>query len=260
MGGDGDGHEVSGIEPVQRQFGRTAAAYVESPNHAQGEDLDRILALATEHGGQRVVDVGTGVGHTLRRVAPSFETAVGVDATREMLEAGVGVLAGAGVTNALLVQADATALPIASGAADVVTSRLAAHHFANAAGAFREIARILRPGGLFVLVDNYAPDDPELQRFINEVETLRDPSHVRNHTVAGWSDLVGQAGLRTTVDSESAVTKLTTENWLKRSQTPPDRAEEVRQRLRTASPAAVTAFRIAPTTFAVRKLILIGRK
>src|SRR5258706_5386177 len=117
MGGDGDGHEVSGIEPVQKQFGRTAAAYVESPNHAQGEDLDRILALATEHGGQRVVDVGTGVGHTLRRVAPSFETAVGVDATREMLEAGARRLPGAGGTNALPPHAASTQPPIASRAA-----------------------------------------------------------------------------------------------------------------------------------------------
>ena len=251
---------MSGIQPVQKQFGRTAAAYVESPSHARGEDLERIVALAAEHGGEHVVDVGTGVGHTLRRVAPSFRTAIGVDATREMLDAGKGVLAGAGIGNAVLVQADATALPIASGSSDVVTSRLAAHHFADAAGAFREIARILRPGGLLVLVDNYAPDDPELQRFINEVETLRDPSHVRNYTVAGWSDLLQQAGLRTTVDSDTAVTKLTTENWLERSQTPRDRAEEVRRRLRSASPSAVAAFQIAPTTFAVRKLILIGRK
>jgi SAM-dependent methyltransferase len=250
---------VSGIGPVQKQFGRTAAAYVESASHSRGEDLDRIVELATEHGGEGVVDVGTGVGHTLRRVAPGFRRAVGVDATREMLAAGRSVLAGAGVTNALLVQANATGLPIASRSADVVTSRLAAHHFADAAGAFREIARILRPGGLLVFVDNYAPDDPELGRFINEVETLRDPSHVRNHTVAGWRDLLEAAGLRTTVDSDTAVTKLTTENWLERSQTPPDRAEEVRRRLRTASPAAVAAFQITPVTFAVRKLILIGR-
>jgi SAM-dependent methyltransferase len=251
---------MSGIEPVQRQFGRTAAAYVESASHARGEDLDRIVALATEHGGERVVDVGTGVGHTLRRVAPSFRRAVGVDATREMLAAGAGVLIGAGVDNALLVQADATALPLASDSADMVTSRLAAHHFVDAAGAFREIARILRPGGLFVLVDNYAPDDPELQRFINELETLRDPSHVRNHTVAGWRELVERAGLRTTVDSDRGVTRLRTENWLERSQTSSEGAAEVRRRLLAASSAAVAAFGIGPTTFAVRKLILCARK
>src|SRR5882672_6636888 len=259
MGGSED-RRMSGIQPVQKQFGRTAAAYVESASHARGEDLDRIVALAAEHGGERVVDVGTGVGHTLRRVAPTFRRAVGVDATREMLDAGAGVLAGAGVKNAVLVQADATALPIASGSADVVTSRLAAHHFADAAGAFREISRILRPGGLFVLVDNYAPDDPALQRFINEVETLRDPSHVRNHTVAGWRELLERAGLRTSVDSDTALTWLTTDNWLERSQTAPERADEVRRRLREAWPAAVDAFQITPTTFAVHKLILIGRK
>jgi SAM-dependent methyltransferase len=250
---------VSGIQPVQKQFGRTAAAYVESPNHARGEDLDRIVALAAGHGGERVVDVGTGVGHTLRRVAPSFQSAVGVDATREMLEAGVSVLAGAGIKNALLVQADAVALPIATESADVVTSRLAAHHFADAAGAFREIARILRPGGLFVLVDNYAPDEAELDRFINEVEALRDPSHVRNHTVPGWRELLERAGMRTTVDSDAALTKLTTESWLERSQTPPDRADEVRRRLRSAPAGAVETFHITSTTFAVHKLILLGR-
>jgi SAM-dependent methyltransferase len=250
----------SGIGPVQRQFGRTAAAYVDSATHARGEDLDRIVALAAEHGGERIVDVGTGVGHTLRRLAPNFRSAVGVDATREMLDAGRGVLGGAGVTNAVLVQANATALPIASRSADVATSRLAAHHFADPAAAFREIARILRPGGLFILVDNYTPDEPELDRFINELETLRDPSHIRNHTVAGWRDLLETAGLTTTVDSDHAVTKLATENWLERSQTPPDRAEEVRRRLRAAPPSAVDAFQITPETFVVRKLILIGRK
>ena len=65
--------------------------------------------------------------------------------------------------------------------------------------------------------------------------------------------------MRTTVDSDAAVTKLTTENWLERAQTPPHRADEVRRRLRTAPPAAVETFQITPTTFAVRKLILIGR-
>ena len=123
-----------------------------------------------------------------------------------------------------------------------------------------ERQKVLAAGGLFVLVDNYAPDEPGLQRFINEVETLRDPSHVRNHTVAGWSGLLKQAGLGTTVDSDTAVTKLVTENWLERSQTPPDRAEEVRRRLRTAPSSAIAAFRITPETFAVRKLILIGHR
>jgi SAM-dependent methyltransferase len=251
---------VSEIKPVQRQFGRTAAAYVESATHARGTDLDRVVELAAGHAGRCAVDVGTGVGHTLRRIAPHFAGAIGVDATREMLEAGAHVLAYAGVRNALLVQSDAAALPIASASADLVTSRLAAHHFADAAAVFREIARILRRGGLFVLVDNFAPDDEELDRFINQLERLRDPSHVRNHTVRGWRRLAEAAGLETTVDSELGITKLDTESWLARSQTPADRAAEVRRRLGNASAAAVEAFAITATTFSVRRLILTARK
>lgn len=251
---------MTGIGPVQKQFGKTAAAYVESATHARGEDLARVVTLVREHGGRVVVDVGTGVAHTLKQVASFFPVAVGVDATREMLDAGREVLAGAGVTNAILLQANAGALPLASASADVVTSRLAAHHFTDAAGAFLEIARVLRRGGLLVLVDNFAPDDPDLDRFINEVEALRDPSHVRNHTVEGWRDLLERAGLRTSVDSDRGVTRLTTEDWLARSQTPADRAAEVRRRLRDATPAAADAFGITADGFAVRKLILVGRK
>jgi SAM-dependent methyltransferase len=251
---------VSGIEPVQRQFGKTAAAYVESATHARGEDLERVAALATAHGGERVVDVGTGVGHTLRRLASAFRSAIGVDATREMLAAGRAVIADAGLPNALLVQADAGHLPIASRSVDVVTSRLAAHHFADAAAAFHEIARVLRADGLFILVDNFAPPEPELDRWINELETLRDGSHVRNHTVLGWRRLVEAAGLAARIDSDMTVTKLDVEGWLARSQTPAARADEVRRRLREAPATAVKAFDITATGFAVHKVILVGRK
>jgi ubiquinone/menaquinone biosynthesis C-methylase UbiE len=249
-----------GMKDVQRQFGKTAAAYITSPTHAASEDLDRLVALARDHGGERVVDVGTGVGHTLRRVAPHFRGAIGLDATREMLAAGRGVLAEAGVENALLVQADARAMPLSDAAFDVATCRVAAHHFTEPARAFAEIARVLRPGGILVLVDNYAPDEPELDAFINTLETLRDASHVRNHTLDGWRALVEDAGMRVTIDSSGMATKLSTEAWLSRSQTPADRAQRVRAMLREAPAATVKRFRITATDFGVPKVVLVGTR
>ena len=246
------------MKDARAQFGKTAAAYVTSTTHASGADLERLIAVAAPLLGERALDLGCGVGHTLRRIAPLVAFAVGADATFEMMHAGRSSVVTA--PNTAFAQSDATALPFADAAFDVVTCRLAAHHFADAAAAFREVARVLRPGGRFVLVDNYAPDEGALDVFINELETLRDASHVRNHSVHGWRDLLERAALKTTVDSDIAVTKLTTENWLERSQTPPDRAAEVRRRLGTASPEAVEAFQITATTFAVRKLILVGRK
>jgi SAM-dependent methyltransferase len=244
------------VKDVRAQFGKTAAAYVSSATHASGEDLERLITLAAPGSDECALDLGCGVGHTLRRIAPLVAFAVGADATLEMMQAGrAGVVS---APNAAFAQSDATALPFADGTFDLATCRLAAHHFSDAAAAFREVRRVLRGGGRFVLVDNYAPDDPALGVFINELETLRDASHVRNHTLAGWRALLEAAELRIGVAPELMTTKLTTEGWLERSQTPPDRAAEVRRRLRDAPREARDAFQITETTFAVPKMVMLA--
>jgi len=253
--GRSDTKRQYGEVDVREQFGKTAAAYVSSATHASGEDLERLVAVAAPRSTERALDLGCGVGHTLRRIAPQVSFAVGADATFEMMQAGRASVVTA--LNAAFVQSDASALPFAAATFDVVTCRLAAHHFHDAASAFREVARVLRPGGRFVLVDNYAPDDPALDTFINELETLRDASHVRNETAEGWRALLEGAGLRASIASDLMTTKLTTEGWLERSQTPADRAAEVRRRLRDASPAAVSTFGITDTTFSVPKIVIL---
>src|SRR5690606_39820909 len=59
-------------------------------------------------------------------------------------------------------------LPFADGSFDLVTCRIAPHHFADVQRAVHEVARVLRPGGLFLLIDSVAPEDPELDEFLNE--------------------------------------------------------------------------------------------
>jgi SAM-dependent methyltransferase len=246
------------VKDARAQFGKTAAAYVTSATHASGADLERLIAVAAPLPGERALDLGCGVGHTLRRIAPLVAFAVGADATFEMMQAGRDSVVTA--PNAAFAQSDANALPFADASFDLATCRLAAHHFTDVAAAFRDVRRVLRPGGRFVLVDNYAPDDPSLDTFINEVEKLRDASHVRNHTIAGWREQLEDAGLRTSVESDLMTTKITTEGWLERSQTPQDRAAEVRRRLREAPAAARDAFQITDTTFAVPKVVILARR
>jgi ubiquinone/menaquinone biosynthesis C-methylase UbiE len=246
------------VKDVREQFGKTAAAYVSSATHASGEDLERLIAVAAPRSAERALDLGCGVGHTLRRIAPLVSFAVGADATLEMMQAGRASVVTA--ANTAFAQTDASTLPFADATFDLVTCRLAAHHFHDGRSAFREVARVLYPGGRFVLVDNYAPDDPELDAFINELETLRDASHVRNHTIAGWRALLEDAGLRASVESNLMTTKITTEAWLERSQTPAVRATEVRRRLGDASSDARGVFHITDTTFAVPKVVILARR
>jgi hypothetical protein len=114
---------------------------------------------------------------------------------------------------------------------------------------------VLRPDGRFVLSDNYAPDDAALDRWINELETVRDPSHVREHTIAGWRELLAGAELRVT-DEARSVTPLETEPWLARSRTPEREGERVRQMLRHATPAAREVFAVRDGTFQLLKVVL----
>jgi len=55
---------------------------------------------------------------------------------------------------------------------------------------------VLKPGGRFLLDDNVAPEDSDLDEFMNRFEKWRDPGHVRAHKVSEWRAMIEEAGLR----------------------------------------------------------------
>lgn len=149
-----------------------AAAYVESDAHRAGEDLEQLVAWAA--GARTALDVATGGGHVARRLR----------------EAGLEVVTcdpAPGMRPDVICRAES--LPFADGAFDVVACRTAAHHFADAATAVQEMARVSRDRVL--IVDTvFMGDDVET------AEALRDPSHVRNYTEAEWRAFLEEAALR----------------------------------------------------------------
>ena len=107
-----------------------------------------------------VLDLGTGTGETLAAVLARHPgaAAVGVDKSGAMLGAARDRLAGVPLD---LRVADLTD-PLPAGPFDLVVSALAVHHLAgpDKADLFARIARVLRPGGRFVLGDLVVPLDP----------------------------------------------------------------------------------------------------
>lgn len=204
---------------IQDRFGAAAAAYAASAVHRGGPDLDAMLAEGVRTGSERVLDVGCGAGHTALAFAARVAEVVALDLTPAMLEQARRLAAERGLPNVSFREGNAAELPFPDASFDLVTSRLAAHHVAQPAAMLCEIARVLRPGGCFLLSDTVADEDPMLDSFVNALELLRDASHVRDHRVSEWQTMFRTAGLAPRLLDRFAI-ELEFEPWVARIGTP----------------------------------------
>jgi SAM-dependent methyltransferase len=182
-------------QSVQDRFGPVAGNYATASVHRQGPDLEAMLPAAGLRGGERVLDVGCGAGHTALAFAPRVERVDALDLTETMLEQTRKAAGERGLGNVHTQRGDVEAIPFADRDFDLVTCRLCAHHFKNPGRALAEIARVLKPSGLLLLVDIVSPETGVEDTFLNAVELLRDPSHVRDWRVSEWMAMLGAAGL-----------------------------------------------------------------
>jgi ubiquinone/menaquinone biosynthesis C-methylase UbiE len=206
-------------DSVQKQFSPVAANYASSAVHAGGPDLAAMLAAVTPGGAERVLDAGCGAGHTALAFAPMAAEVVGLDLTEAMLAQGRKLARDRGLANVAFQRGDVERLPFPDAWFDLVTSRYSAHHYPHPPAALREFARVLKPGGAFLLVDVVSPDEPAQDTFLNAIELLRDPSHVRDHTVGQWLSMCQKAGLAAEQLGAWPL-RLEFESWVARMNTP----------------------------------------
>jgi ubiquinone/menaquinone biosynthesis C-methylase UbiE len=179
---------------VKQRFGERTAHYRASITHASGDDLDLLVSLVRPRAGDRALDIATGAGHVAVALARAGADVTASDLTPGMLAEAADNLAANGL-HAEMAVADACALPFPDASFDIVTCRMAPHHFADADAFAHEVARVLKPGGRFGLEDQVAPEDAEAAELINAFERLRDPSHNVQRPLSEWTRLVEGAGL-----------------------------------------------------------------
>lgn len=221
---------------VQTQFGANAERYAASRVHAEGESLSRLLEMVAPRADWQAIDIATGPGHTALAFAPKVKHMIASDVTLEMLQVARNLAEKRGITNVSFAEVPAEKLPYPDGTFDLVVCRTAPHHFADVRAFVVEVARVLRPGGVFGLVDNISPDDPQAAVLHNAFEKLRDPSHGRCLSVREWLDLVTGTGL--VVRHHETLSKdIDLEGWAGRTQASAEAKEKLRTILREATGA-----------------------
>ena len=231
---------------VQEQFTAAAKDYGEGWTHASGPDLEAMLAAAGEAAGRTVLDVGAGAGHTAFAFAGAADHVVALDLTPAMLAETRAGGAARGLAHLVTQEGDAESIPFPDAHFDIVTSRLAAHHFPHIGRFVEQAHRVLRPGGQLIVSDTISPNDDAQDTYGNAIEVLRDPSHVRNHRVREWHEHFARAGFATLADHGRFASPLDFEVWTDRMNTP-QAAKEGIQALFQASPSPVAqAFHIGP--------------
>jgi SAM-dependent methyltransferase len=189
-------------------WSQRAQAFRDSPTHREGPDLDLLVEWCEPGPDVKVLDVATGGGHVARRLREEGCTVVTVDPAPGM---------------APDVIAPAEHLPFEDGSFDVVTCRIAAHHFQDVREAVAEMARVSNQ--LLVIEDNIFRGE-----HVEEAERLRDPTHIRCYSEDEWKEMVTDAGFE--VEQVEFFPRLqSADAWLARVDTPPHIAERARELL-----------------------------
>ena len=179
---------------VRRQFGAVADAYATSTYHASGADLAALVQAAGLSGTEHVLDLGCGAGPRFARAGGPRRQRHGRGRHPDMVATASRLATERGVANLTVRVADVADLPFPDARFDVVTSRVAAHHFADPRQALAEALRVLRPQGRLLVIDSVAPEIAALDTFMQCFELLRDASHVRNWRPSEWVAMLGDAG------------------------------------------------------------------
>ena len=235
-----DAAQAAAAEQFNRQSDRYGKTHILADTH----DVAAALAGVYVPRGGTALDVATGGGHTALWLARQGWQVTAGDLAPRMLANAARLAAEAGCRIETR-QFAAEELPFPARSFDLVTVRVAPHHFSSPARFVAETARVLKAGGHFMLIDGSVPDhDPETEAWLHHVEKLRDPSHGRFLSCAAWEQLVRSAGMKVLRARLDPLRQPDLEWYFETAATPPENRRLVLEAVRTASPQVRAALRL----------------
>lgn len=258
---------MSTLDPVQlrsqAQFDRQSERYAKGHILADVSDVATALVKIPAISG-RALDVATGAGHTGLFLAEQGWQVTLADLSAAMLDRAKEAAQARGLAIQTR-QHPAEAFPYEDKSFDLVTCRVAAHHFSDVPAFVRETARVLVPGGHFLLIDgSVADDEPIAEAWLLEVERLRDPSHNRFLSPRTWSSHCVAAGLAVISSELFPFRQPDLEWYFDTAATSPENRTAVLRLIESAPAEARRLFRLAQEDGKIvwwwQRLTLIARK
>jgi len=242
------GNFRSSLDEVQlaslEQFDERAGQYGKSHILADVSDVEKAVSELKLRPGTHALDVATGNGHTAIYLAEKGFQVTASDISTGMIEQAKKLAAEKNVKIEFRLH-PAESLPYPDNAFGLITCRVAAHHFSSPESFIRESARVLKTYGYLVLIDGTVPDDHvEAHEWMDTLERLRDPSHVRFITPNVWRKWCVHYGL-TVTKSQVESFKMPDVNWyFNVANTPPENRKKVLEMLAKAPGSVRELFKI----------------
>ncbi|AGA28750.1 class I SAM-dependent methyltransferase [Singulisphaera acidiphila] len=187
---DTEGHR----QRIVDQFTRQAVPFREMPAHSNEDAFRLVLQACKVSASDRVLDLACGPGLTACEFAELAAHVTGVDLTPAMIEQARALQSSKGLDNLAWQVGDVGALPFPDNSFSLVFTRYSFHHLLDPKLVLAEMVRVCEPGGRVVVVDVYSVS-PEQAAAYDQVELLRDPSHVRALGLDELEGLFDDAGL-----------------------------------------------------------------
>ena len=204
------------LEAIQHSFTIQAPNFEsQTVNFSKEEYLNYTISRVAPKGQDSVLEVAAGTCACGRSFAPLVQSVVCLDATPSMLQIGKQEAEKSHLNNMTFLNDSFT----------IVFSRLAFHHFTDTDVVFSEMVRVLKPGGKLVMIDMEAADE-KMRQTEDEIETLRDPSHVKNMSKNEMLELFTAHSLQIE-QCETTEIQQKLNNWLALTRTP----EPIRQKI-----------------------------
>ncbi|MGR6035704.1 MAG: class I SAM-dependent methyltransferase [Candidatus Nitrosoglobus sp.] len=214
-------------QTIIAQFSQQAVPFAELPGHSQS--IQMLIEMSGVSSTDTVLDVACGPGLVACEFAPYAKHVTGIDITPRMIEQAKERQQEKSLNNLTWQVGDVLPLPFPDSQFSIVLTRYTFHHFLNPKAVLSEMVRVCKPGGKIMIAD--VVQSPEKADAYDQLEKLRDPSHVHALTFAEMASIIAASGIANIKTAQYKV-EGELEQQLKASFPNPGDEEEIRKLFR----------------------------